>query len=751
MKRTFAKWLGLILLLALAQSRAIAQDLEFHVPASAADAATPAAMRDLAERILPVYQEADQSRYLSNLSALQLVAGDPASAYASRQSLHERRAKSDAGRPIGRSVLYDIYAHARAIEAKDHVPFAQAFTQAYRETVPKLGDLDTYMVTRWFGTPLAVLQDTLQKSFDQRRARNSITLPDAIDLIWTYLSFDAYRSFAPLVSSLDSEEDRRRYAAEDGVLIKTPDGATLEVVLVRPKTLSKRLPALLEVTPYVTQNYTKESAAHGYVGVVAYTRGKGGSPDKVVPYQHDGDDARAVINWIAKQPWSDGRVGMYGSGVNGFTAWAAAKRLPPALKAIATSDATVPGVDMPMRGNIFQNWAYRWLFDQTNPKTADAKVTLDDARWRSLEEDWYRSGRRYREFPSVPGPQNALFRRWLNHPSYDRFWQKMVPYREDFAHINIPVLTTTGYYAGGAAGALYYFSQHYRNNPRANHTLLIGPYDEGAIHGPAAMLNGYAVDPVALIDIREVRYQWFDAVFKGGKKPEILKSRVNYQVMGTNEWRHGASLDALSNAPLRFYLQAAEPPADRHVLARKGSESAFLLQTLSLADRTDAGWMPSADLVSKSLPLHNAVAFVSEPLQSATQVSGLLSGRLDFTVNKMDMDLNVTLYELLPSGDYVRLAEPYEFRASYVRDRVHRHLLRAGERQQLTFRSEYLTSRKLQAGSRVVLVLGLNKRPDQQINYGAGDDVSEESIDDAAVPVKVRWYGSSYVELPTRR
>jgi len=116
------------------------------------------------------------------------------------------------------------------------------------------------------------------------------------------------------------------------------------------------------------------------------------------------------------------------------------------------------------------------------------------------------------------------------------------------------------------------------------------------------------------------------------------------------------------------------------------------------------------------------------------------------------MDLNVALYELLPSGEYLQLFNPAdEFRASYARDRAHRHLLKAGERQQLTIKGERLTSRRLQPGSRVVMVLGVNKRPDREINYGTGDDVSVESISDAQEPLKIRWYGSSYIDVPVQR
>ena len=49
------------------------------------------------------------------------------------------------------------------------------------------------------------------------------------------------------------------------------------------------------------------------------------------------------------------------------------------------------------------------------------------------------------------------------------------------------------------------------------------------------------------------------------------------------------------------------------------------------------------------------------------------------------------------------------------------------------------------------MVLGINKRPDREINYGTGTDVSEESIADGKIPLKVRWYSDSYIEIPVRR
>jgi hypothetical protein len=236
-----------------------------------------------------------------------------------------------------------------------------------------------------------------------------------------------------------------------------------------------------------------------------------------------------------------------------------------------------------------------------------------------------------------------------------------------------------------------------------------------------------------------------------------LLDRLNFEVMGANQWRHAPSLDAMATEPLRFYLDPsviadARLPAQAHVLSRHhASHPKFIGQTVRFTDRRDADWTPPTDLIGRSVPTRDGILFVSAPLPKPVEFDGLFSARLDFTVNKMDMDLNITLYELLAGGDYVRLFDPTdEFRISYVRDRVHRHLIGAGERQSVTLRGERMTSRQLQQGSRLVMLLAIGKRPDREINYGAGNDVSEESIADGKVPLKVRWYGDSYIDIPVR-
>ena len=79
--------------------------------------------------------------------------------------------------------------------------------------------------------------------------------------------------------------------------------------------------------------------------------------------------------------------------------------------------------------------------------------------------------------------------------------------------------------------------EHYKYNDNADHYLIIGPYDHWGAQGrPASVVRGYAIDPVAKINTQQITFQWLDYVLRGGEKPALLKDRINFQVMGTDEW-----------------------------------------------------------------------------------------------------------------------------------------------------------------------------------------------------------------------
>ncbi len=192
------KAFGLVLSIMLLPRLAAAQSLEFRAPASVYDPTTPALMRDLAARIIPGYRNDNREQYLANMSVLQLVAGNFEPAYSARLDLQRLRGGTQRRPPADPALVYDLYAHTKALQAQYRLPFAQAFDLAFWETIPIFNNLDAYHVESWLEAPAAVYAAALQASFDRLRSRTRISASEALGLIWQYLAFDAYRSLGPI-------------------------------------------------------------------------------------------------------------------------------------------------------------------------------------------------------------------------------------------------------------------------------------------------------------------------------------------------------------------------------------------------------------------------------------------------------------------------------------------------------------------------------------------------------------------------
>jgi putative CocE/NonD family hydrolase len=764
---------GFALACALAGSVASAQDIPLARPLTAEDSALQALMAQLATQAIADYRDPDHDRYLDNLFRLQLVAGRNADAAETLTALRDMRRVAHPDKVDVTNLRWEIFAEARLIQRARKLSFDDAFAQSAREVLSGLNDKIAYQVMYSLGTPLSALEQPLREALRRESGKTTIGMSDALDLLRKYLAVLAYREIQPVYPVVSREDDARRYIVQRDIAVKTPDGATVCALVVRPRKGPRRLPALLNFTiyydPVVKIDDARRTAANGYAGVEGFTRGKACSPDKAMPIEHDGADAATVIEWISKQPWSDGRVGMYGGSYEGFTQWAAAKRLPAALKAAMPSVSFSPGTDFPMEGGIWMNYAFPWPFYTTDTKALDDATYFDSARWEKLNRNWYSSGSAYRDLDKIDGTPNPIFDRWLEHPSYDTYWQTAVPSADEFARITIPVLTTTGYYDSGQIGALSYFSHHYQYNPHAEHYLVIGPYDHisgqrGTI-GPLGnstthVLRGYELDPAAQIDIIALRYQWFDYIFKRGQKPAILRDKVNYEVMGADRWRHAPSLSAMRDRMLTFHLSASRA-GDAYRLSQQSLvNDAFIPQTVDLGDRTDVNWATAADkpidqaldtwdIVDSKPNIGHSIEFISDPFDKPTEVSGLFSGTLEFIANKRDFDFGITLFELTPKGEYFQLSYCWA-RASYLRDRTQRQLLEPGKREILEFQSGRLTSKQFQAGSRLVVVLGIIKQPGEEINYGTGKEVSVETIADAGEPLQINWFGQTSIEIPVK-
>lgn len=117
-----------------------------------------------------------------------------------------------------------------------------------------------------------------------------------------------------------------------GVEIPMADGVTLNGTLYRPKDWEDRepgaLPTIVTITPYISDRYHPDAlyfARHGFAFLIVDTRGRGNSEGEFRPLDlEDGKDGRDVVQWIAGQPWSNGKVGMRGGSYGGYNQWVTA-------------------------------------------------------------------------------------------------------------------------------------------------------------------------------------------------------------------------------------------------------------------------------------------------------------------------------------------------------------------------------------------------------------------------------------------
>ena len=552
-----------------------------------------------------------------------------------------------------------------------------------------------------------------------------------------------------------------KYITDDSVKITMRDGAQVSAIIVRKGSATGPQPVVLMCDIYpgeTNEALAKYCAEKGYVGIIADTRGKRLGKDNVEPFEHDANDAYDVIDWISKQTWCNGKVGMYGGSYLGFSQWAAAKKVHPALKTIVPQVAVGPGIDFPMQFGIHTCYSLKWLHYVMNNKLTDYTEFSNEAKWDKVFKEWYTSGRPFIALDTIEGRLNIMFHRWLQHPAYDKYWQHMVPYENEFAAIHIHILTITGYWDDDQRGAMYYFNQHQLYNKDNDDYLLIGPYDHfGAQRYPQPVVQGYSIDTVARINIMQLVFQWFDYTLKGAAKPAMLKDKINYEVTGANEWRHAPSLAAMNNDTITFYLSSTPTSVGYKLGTTPETGGQRIRQEINLADRSDSdakaeGLILRDSLISDSVAdKRNYVVFASDALSQPININGSFISNLAATINKKDMDITIELYEQLPGGKYLLLSENMA-RCSYLKDHSKRQLLTPGKVEHLEFGNTFFISRLLSRDSRIVLLIGVNKSKGCEVNYGTGKDVSQESIKDAKEPLIINWItNSSYIKLPVRK
>ena len=551
------------------------------------------------------------------------------------------------------------------------------------------------------------------------------------------------------------------YDIEISRMIPMRDGVKLEAWIFKPSQMKAKAPAVLELTQYDIDGSRNQDfktfVQRGYVFVQVEVRGRGrsgGEKSENLGLQV-GRDGRDAVEWVASQPWSDGHVFMYGGSFVGMTQWRTAAQLPPHLSGIAPYVPIYPGWDVPNTNGIPQAWsavilgyvAGRTLntdfigSDYWQKKMLEHYVaqgsfgTLDEAIGIP-QDDWWMVDSRGRKL--------SFMKMWLDHVGDEAFNLAAEPKPADFARMNFPVFTATGFFDDDQPGALHYYSRYSQYGPAKevnNLLLIIGPWDHTGTQHPSKTINGLPIPANAVLDMNKLHADWYDWVRDRGPRPALLRDRVTYYMMGAEEWRSAHTLEgASSGKDVSLFLDS--PGGTPENLSAPGTLSTTrpgaeppativgdprMLPELAVADE-----LAGEDLLSQFRAKEkDALVFQSAPLAQAMDVAGHMHLNLIVQSDAPDFDLWAEVQMVKSDGSAVTLGQ--DIRRARFRDGFFKQeLLKPGEVVAMPFEFNWLAWR-VPAGARLRLVLMALNSPNYQKNYNTGGRIGYEDPRNARV------------------
>ena len=426
--------------------------------------------------------------------------------------------------------------------------------------------------------------------------------------------------------------------------ITMSDGVRLAADVYWPAGADKKdhFPVLLEYLPYRkdesrARNYSLYSyfLDHGYVVARVDIRGTGNSEGKTIPYEYSDielEDGEEVIDWLSRQKWSTGSVGMFGISWGGFNSIQMAMRNPPALKAFVAVMATeyLYQEDVHYMDGIMHTDSWMMSNDLYN--------ALPGAPDFRLDEKWVRN--RFNVEPSV----YTYMRQQRDGPFWDR-----ASAREHYEEIRVPGFHIGGWY-DGYRNSLPRMLQHVQAPVKA----MIGPWDHYFPHDAW---------PKPQVEWRHEAVRWFDQWLKGEEsgildEPDFAVYVRNYyppdpaldSVPGHWRWEDGWPIERIEHQD--WYAHAdhslsAEPSGyTTHTMTYKPS--------MGLEGGGPTMWWGSVTPDQQPMDNHSLV-YTSEPLQNPLEILGRPIAKLNVSADAPRANWVVRISDVAPNGQVTQV------------------------------------------------------------------------------------------------
>ncbi len=514
------------------------------------------------------------------------------------------------------------------------------------------------------------------------------------------------------------------------VLVPMRDGVHLAANIFRPGVTSP-LPTILIRTPYgkgvePTPSY-QALVDHGYAVVVQDVRGRHESQGVFSPLGQEPNDGDDTLNWIAKQAWSNGKVGMQGGSYLGIAQWKVAPLNNPHLKAMFPWFSG----DDDYRDRFYSTGGpmklgHRLLWLQENMRDYDLP-----------EADFHRYiwtlPLRQADAAAI-GRRSQLFQQALDHPDYDAYWQAMSVQRQ-LKNVTVPVFSVGGWYDNYVQSDLDAFTTLQKVNP-ANR-ILIGPWPHNF-----SRFEGVDFGPDARVSLSRMQLEWFDRWLKGKEPSSASHPPLRIFVMGANQWRDENEWPIARTQSMRFYLDStgrantlngngeltSQPPThsqkhdppdtyiyDPHnpVLTRGGA----VCCTPSLFP-----WGPLDQRIVEKRD--DVLVYTTAPLTTDMEVTGNIQVMLFAASSALDTDFSAKLVDVFPDGLARNLTDGM-LRARYRNSLSKQDLLKPDEIAKFRIDAG-VTSNLFRKGHRIRLEISSSNFPRFDRNPNTGRPVADE-------------------------
>ena len=552
----------------------------------------------------------------------------------------------------------------------------------------------------------------------------------------------------------DTEETEQDVQFHYGLKIPMRDGVHLNATLYLPKDMKKPRPVVYALTPYISDAEYAESlylAQHGYPCLAVDVRGRGNSEGAFTPFFNNPDDAHDIVDWISKQAYCNGKVAGRGLSYVGFTQWAAIRGEARQLATIVPSAPCWVGLDYPMRHNIFYSFLAPWM-TFTLGATRQISLISDSEHLTKKYLDFLELGLPFKKLDEFFGLDQLYFEEWMAHPHQDEYWDRANPTPEQFAELDIPVLSLTGIYDGDQPGTLEFHRQHlkYAGRKAKNHYLVIGPWDHAGVRNPAPEFLGVKVGPDSVLDMKKLHREWYDWTMEGGPKPEFLKKKVAYYVMDAEKWRYADKIEDVTSRVETLYLHSKDNPADVFnagaLTPAKPSGQAtpdhYVYDPRDLsAPKLESTLDLSSSLPNQTMVVSQAGAkliYHSAPFEEDTEISGFFKMTAWLSIDQPDTDFSVNIYDIAADGSSLYLTQQ-NMRARYREGLREEKLIETTEPLRYDFDKFFFVARRIRKGHRLRLVIRPNHTIHWQKNYNSAKPVAEQTMADART-VTVQLY-----------